>query len=73
MTVENLPVLVWNDELSLATLGGPDPLYPNALPLRHSYTMIFGLILRSKASSEDHDYAFRAFGFDSIFFVHGIP
>jgi hypothetical protein len=64
---------VWNDELSLASLGGPDPLYPNALPLRHSYTMIFGFILRSKASPEDHDNAFRAFGLNSVFFDHGIP
>ena len=60
-------------KLSLASLGGFNPLYPDALPLRHCHTMIFGLILRSKASPEDHDNALSGFAFDSVFFDHRIP
>jgi hypothetical protein len=35
--------------------------------------MVFGLVFRSEASPEDHDDAFRAFGFDGVFFDHCIP
>jgi hypothetical protein len=60
-------------KLSLVSLRGFNPLYPDALPLRHCHTMIFGLILRSKASPEDHDNALSGFAFDSVFFDHRIP